>query len=147
MKRFQLKYPLSRTLYSFLNHLSAWVFMAAVLYTLLSLASYWLGAESLPAFVRIPRMNPGFSDLRQLTHSSGCGAAFSDLLANKANCDPWSRPFNYTRSSLLLFRFIGVDATHTPLAGALLGLLALVVSVWFIFSCVHHRRTACWLAA
>lgn len=114
-------------------------FSTSLAYTLLSLFSYTFTAGSLPAFRGIGRMSPVFADLRQLTHSSGCDSSFSDLLANTANCDPWNRAFNYTFSSLEIFRSLGIDASNTELAGAAIGLFGLSAALLFIFITVRGR--------
>ena len=129
------------------NRLAIWAFALSLLLTLLSLVSYGLAGDSLPAFAGLPQMSPGFADLRQLTHAAGCGAAFAELLANTVNCDLWSRPFNYTEPSLHLVRVLGINTTNTPLIGLLLGVAAVALSVVFILQSVNGRARAYWLAA
>ena len=114
-------------------------FFISLAYTFRSLFSYSFAAGSLPAFFRIPRMSPVFADLRQLTHSSGCDSSFADLLANTANCDPWNRPFNYTFSSLRIFRLLGIDASSSEFAGAAIGIFGLFSALLFIFVLLRGR--------
>lgn len=92
-------------------------------------------------------MSPVYADLRGLTHSSGCGASFADLVANAANCDPWKRPFNFTSPTLEAFRFLGIDASNTELLGAVIGAFGLATALIFIFALVKGRVSKLLLSA
>ena len=123
------------------------VFAVSIIYSLVSLVSYGTSDQSLPAFFRIPKMSSRFADLALLTHSSGCRETYQALLTNQANCDPWSRPFNYTNLSLSLFRLFDIDAADTPLIGLLMGIVAITACTSFVFTISKPRRSALWILA
>jgi hypothetical protein len=127
--------------------LSIIVFILSLAYTLFSLYSYSFPSLGLPAFLRIPRIIPGYADLRQLTYTSGCNETFSDLLSGAVICDPWDRPFNYPWLSLKVLRLLGVSADTTEFLGGLLGLFSIAITLIFIFSILKSPAIGLWLSS
>ena len=109
------------------------VFFAVLGYSIYSLLCYSFEFNGHP-FYGIPKMQPGFADLRQLTHSSGCSASIDELLNNSSNCDPFSRLFNYTPFSLTLLRIADVNSTSTGVIGLTMGIIAIFLSIFVFFS-------------
>ena len=108
------------------------VFLAILEYSIYSLVCYSIEFNGHP-FYGLPHMQPGFADLRLLTHSSGCSASIDELLKNTSNCDPWSRPFNYPPFSLTLLRLFNVDSTSTSVIGLTMGIIAILASIFVFF--------------
>lgn len=127
--------------------LSIIVFILSLAYTLFSLYSYSFPSLGLPAFLRIPRIIPGYADLRQLTYTSGCNETFSELLSGAVICDPWDRPFNYPWLSLKVLRLLGVNADSTEFLGGLLGLFSIAITLIFIFSILKSPPIGLWLSS
>ena len=111
---------------------------SSILYVLNSIASYSLFDGRLTAFFGIPKMLPGYADLRGLTESVGCRDDFSELLSN--SCDylqfipPFrARPFNYTKFALDIFEKLGLDSSSTKIVGGLLGIIMIFSTLVFLF--------------
>lgn len=94
------------------------VFFAILEYSIYSLLCYSFEFNGHP-FYGIPKMQLGFADLRQLTHSCGCSTSIDELLKNSINCDPFSRLFKYTENLLSVF----LDASVQPILFAVLAFI------------------------
>lgn len=101
----------------------------------LSLSNLW-------KFFGVGVMNPSFADLRLISSASSCEID-SQMILEENSCDPWQRPFNYSRLWIMLFRFLHLGQSHTNLVGNLqIVLFALSLSIWLHTILNYSRKTS-----
>lgn len=109
-----------------------WILGAGLLgyFTAIVVSSYFMPYDQFWRHFGVRALPPGFADLRSITTAcESFRAGFDVWVANPA--DPWKRPFGYPPIWLLLAH-LGLDQSHTQVAGFALAALFLVSGFWLV---------------